>query len=144
MSFPTTISLDAAQNNFLDELVDENKPFETCALLLGKKLDDSYVVKEIIPVENTESSNIRFTMQDEKLLQIYAYSESSNNPVIGIFHSHPSDANPSKTDKIFMELNPVPWIIKSTTTNEKRCFVINEDMINADSKIIELEINIMD
>lgn len=144
MSLPTSIILKAAQNTFLDELVNENKPFETCALLLGKKLDDIYVVKEIIPMENTETSNIKFTMQNEKLLQIYAYSESINVPVIGIFHSHPSNAMPSKTDKAFMELNPVPWIIKSTTTNEKRCFVLKEDLKNVDSKIIELEIKITD
>ena len=34
--------------------------------------------------------------------------------VIGIFHSHPnSDAFPSKTDKKFMQSNPVVWIIYS-------------------------------
>jgi proteasome lid subunit RPN8/RPN11 len=144
MFHPSTVRLESAQNKFLDKLVEENKPFETCALLLGKKLDDIYVVKEIVPIENTDSSNIRFTMQNEKLLQIYAYSEGINLSVIGIFHSHPSEALPSKTDKVYMQLNPVPWIIKSTTTNEKRCFILNEYMYNGNSEVVELEINIKD
>jgi len=144
MYLPTTIKLESAQNNFLDKLVEENKPLETCALLLGKKLDGIYVVKEIMPIENMDASNVRFTMQDEKLLEIYPYSESINLSVIGIFHSHPSEAFPSKTDKTYMEVNPVPWIIKSTTTNEKRCFILKEHMNNLNAEVIELKINVTD
>lgn len=144
MSTPSSIKLEPAQNSFLNNLVKENKPFETCAFLLGKKLDDMFIVKEIVPVENVDSSNVRFSIEDEKLLQIYTYSESINLPVIGIFHSHPSEAFPSKTDKFYMELNPVPWIIKSTTTNETRCFILNEYVNNTKSEFTELEIKIKD
>lgn len=120
----------------------ENNPLETCAILLGNRIENKFVVEEIIPVENTESSTIRFNIQEEKLLEIYAYSERTNRAVIGIFHSHPSEAYPSKTDIQFMEINPVPWIIKSTITNQKRCFTLNESTNSNKSKVVEIGISI--
>jgi proteasome lid subunit RPN8/RPN11 len=96
---------------------------ESCALLLGKKKENVYEVYEVIPVSNKYTSEVSFGMDENELLKIYKYAESSNISVVGIFHSHPSKPVPSETDKVFMEINPVPWIIKSTITDEMRCFI---------------------
>ena len=81
---------------------------------------------EVIPVTNKYTSEVSFGMDENELLKIYKYAESSNISVVGIFHSHPSKPVPSETDKVFMEINPVPWIIKSTITDEMRCFVFSD------------------
>jgi proteasome lid subunit RPN8/RPN11 len=44
---------------------------------------------------------------------------------------------PSKTDIKYMELNPVPWIINSTITDETRCYIYDE---NEGVKEIELRV----
>jgi len=74
-------------------------------------------------VSNKYSSEVSFAMDENELLKIYKYAELSNTSVIGIFHSHPSKPFPSETDKTFMEINPIPWIIKSIITDEMKCFI---------------------
>ena len=93
---------------------------------LGKKKENVYEIDEVIPMSNKDSSEVSFTMDENELLKIYKYAELSNTSVVGIFHSHPSKPFPSETDKIFMEINPVPWIIKSTITDEMRCFIFSD------------------
>ena len=131
--------------SFLDQLVKDSRPFESCAILLGKCDKGQYFVQEIIPTQNEESSEIRFTIDDNRLFEIYKLADDKNMSVIGIFHSHPSLPFPSETDKVYMKINPVPWIIKSTTTNEMRCF-ISEDQKNGNENnmISEMEIIVRD
>ncbi|MDQ2686199.1 MAG: Mov34/MPN/PAD-1 family protein, partial [Thermoproteota archaeon] len=77
------------------------------------------------------------------LLEIYKIAEKKGLSVIGVFHSHPSDPIPSETDKVYMQINPVPWIIRSTTTNEMRCFVFGErKKDNTNDPIEEIRIQI--
>ncbi len=121
-----TIELRASQLLTLDQTATMSSPKESCAILLGKKKENSYEIKEVIPMSNKDSTEVSFTMDENDLLKIYKYAELSNTSVVGIFHSHPSKPFPSETDKIFMEINPVPWIIKSTITNEMRCFIFND------------------
>ena len=129
---------------FLEQLVKDSHPFESCAILLGKREKNEFFVHEIIPAQNKESSDIRFTIDDYSLFEIYKLAEKKNLSVIGIFHSHPSLPYPSQTDKIYMNINPVPWIIKSTTTNEMRCFISDEQRTGTDTttKVDEIEIKI--
>ena len=129
---------------FLEQLVKDSHPFESCAILLGKREKNEFFVHEIIPAQNKESSDIRFTIDDYSLFEIYKLAEKKNLSVIGIFHSHPSLPYPSQTDKIYMKINPVPWIIKSTTTNEMRCFISDEQRTGTDTttKVDEIEIKI--
>lgn len=130
---------------FLEQLVKDNHPFESCAILLGKRDKDKFFVYEIMPTQNKESSGIRFTIDDDKLFEIYKLADKKNLSVIGIFHSHPSLPYPSQTDKIYMKINPVPWIIKSTTTNEMRCFMSDEEQgIDNDTTIEEIKIKVKD
>ncbi len=120
------IELRVSQLLTLDQTITMSNPQESCALLLGKKKENVYEIEEVIPMSNRESSEVRFAMDEDELLKIYKYAELSNTSVIGIFHSHPSKPFPSETDKTFMEINPIPWIIKSTITDEIRCFIFSD------------------
>ncbi|MDN5866601.1 MAG: M67 family metallopeptidase [Candidatus Nitrosocosmicus sp.] len=121
-----TIELRASQLLTLDQIATMSGPKESCAILLGKKKENSYETEEVIPMSNKDSSEVRFTMDENELLKIYEYAVLSNTSVVGIFHSHPSKPFPSETDKTFMEINPIPWIIKSTITDEMRCFIFSD------------------
>jgi [CysO sulfur-carrier protein]-S-L-cysteine hydrolase len=107
----------------LNNLSQKNKPLESCAILAGKRNNNHFMVTKIIPMENDEKSNIKFTINEEKLFKAYKKIESLNLSVVGIYHTHPSNPMPSKTDIKYMELNPVPWIINSTITDETKCFI---------------------
>lgn len=120
------ILLKVSQLLTLEHAATLSNPYESCALLLGKKNGNFYEVYEVIPVTNKYTSEISFGMDENELLKIYKYAESSNISIVGIFHSHPSNPVPSETDKVFMEINPVPWIIKSTITDDMRCFVFSD------------------
>ena len=120
------ILLKVSQLLTLEHAATLSNAYESCALLLGKKNGNFYEVYEVIPVTNKYTSEISFGMDENELLKIYKYAESSNISVVGIFHSHPSNPVPSETDKVFMEINPVPWIIKSTITDDMRCFVFSD------------------
>jgi len=121
-----TIVLRVSQLLKLDQTASMSNPQESCALLRGRKKEDVYEIEEVIPMSNTDSSEVRFTMDEKELLKIYEYAELLNTSVVGIFHSHPSKPFPSETDKTFMEINPIPWIIKSTITDEIRCFIFSD------------------
>ena len=121
-----SIVLKVSQLLALELAANLSNPHESCALLLGKKKEKVYEVDEVIPVSNRYTSEVRFGMDENELLKIYKYAESANISVVGIFHSHPSKPVPSETDKAFMEINPVPWIIKSTITDEIGCFIFSD------------------
>ena len=120
------ILLKVSQLLILEHAANLSNPHESCALLLGKKKENVYQVYEVIPVSNKYTSEVSFGMDENELLKIYKYAELSSISVVGIFHSHPSKPFPSETDKIYMEINPIPWIIKSTTTDEMRCFIFTD------------------
>jgi len=114
----------------------EQQPSESCAMLLGEKIDGAWNVKEIFLTENMDNSKTNFTISPEELLKGYQIAEKNQLEVVGIFHSHPnSDAIPSNTDKKFMQNNPVPWIIFSGVNNDLKAYLL-------DSTIIEIQIKI--
>ena len=92
----------------------EQQPSESCAMLLGKKVGDTWNVKEVFLTQNIDNSQTSFTISPEELLKGYQLAEKMNLELVGVFHSHPnSDATPSDVDRKFMQNNPVPWIIFS-------------------------------
>ena len=114
----------------------EQQPNESCAMLLGKKVDNDWNVKEVYLTENIDNSQTNFTISPEELLRGYQLAEKMQLELVGVFHSHPnSDAIPSSTDKKFMENNPVPWIIFSGANNNLKAYLL-------DSNIIEIPIKI--
>ncbi len=114
----------------------KQQPSESCAMLLGKRVDNNWNVKEVFLTQNIDDSQTNFTISPEELLKGYQIAEKNQLEVVGIFHSHPnSDAIPSNTDKKFMQNNPVPWIIFSGVNNDLKAYLL-------DSTIIEIQIKI--
>ena len=116
-----------------DELIThaiEQQPNESCAMLLGEKIDDAWNVKEVFLTENIDKSQTNFTISPEELLKGYQLAAKMHSELVGVFHSHPnSDAIPSSTDKKFMQNNPVPWIIFSGVNNDLKAYLLDSDVI---------------
>ena len=108
---------------FLENYSKQNKFQESCALLLGKRKENQFIVLETILMENERQSDIMFTINEDKLFSAYRKAESMNLSVVGIYHDHPANPVPSNTDRKYMEANPVPWIIYSTKTNVSKCYI---------------------
>ncbi len=114
----------------------ERQPNESCAMLLGEKIDDVWNVKEVFLTENIDESQTNFTISPDELLKGYKLAEKMHLELVGVFHSHPnSDAIPSATDKKFMQNNPVPWIIFSGISNNMRAYLLGSDVIEIPIKI---------
>ncbi len=125
-----TITLTKNQKQILIEHAVKSAPNESCALLFGNENPNTCTVKDIFLTENTERSPINFTISNEELLAGYKEAERKGLDVIGIFHSHPhSEARPSSTDKKFMTVNPVIWVIFSNIQSELNAFVLESDII---------------
>ena len=108
----------------------EQQPNESCAMLLGEKIDNSWNVKEVFLTENIDKSQTNFTISPEELLKGYKLAEKMHLELVGVFHSHPnSDTTPSDTDKKFMRNNPVPWIIFSGVNNDLKAYLLDSDVI---------------
>ena len=108
----------------------ERQPNESCAMLLGEKIDDTWNVKEVFLTENIDKSQTNFTISPEELLKGYKLAEKMHLELVGVFHSHPnSDTTPSDTDKKFMQNNPVPWIIFSGVTSDLTAYLLDSDVI---------------
>jgi proteasome lid subunit RPN8/RPN11 len=109
-------------------------PNESCAFLLGSG-KEKISISEILPIKNLHASYASFEIPPEELLKAYEYAELKGAQVVGIFHSHPSPPTPSRTDIRFMEINPVVWIIYSTTENRFAAWIF-EDTVRQVKMII--------
>ena len=126
--------LTEVQRGFLLKEATDKKPNESCALLFGKKENDKLIVRDVFLAENVEESPVNFTISNEQLIRGYKEAEEKGFEVIGIFHSHPSsEPYPSITDKKFMEINPVAWVIFSDITKSFKAYMF-------ESKVIEIPI----
>lgn len=134
-----TITMSKNQLIFLEKFSQKNKPLESCAILVGNLNNNQYKVIDIIQMENYDKSEIRFSINEEKLFGLYKEIESMNLSIVGIFHSHPSIPFPSKTDIQYMQINPVPWIITSTITGDTKCFLHDEK-----EGIMKIDLLVMD
>jgi proteasome lid subunit RPN8/RPN11 len=125
-----TIILTQDQKQFLLEHAKKTAPAESCALLFGHEESGTSTVKEVFLTQNIEDSPVNFTISNEELLSGYKQAEKNGLDVIGIFHSHPhSEAMPSSTDREFMIINPVVWMIFSNKENQLNAFVLESEII---------------
>ena len=119
--------------SYKEELVnraDAQKPYESCAILVGNENGENWNVKKIFLTENTAKSKVTFTISPDKEFEVDQIAKESNIEIVCIFHSHPeSEAYPSETDKKFMRVNPFPWIIYSGITKEMNCFILENDNV---------------
>ena len=121
--------LTKAQQQVLSKEAKDKKPNESCALLFGNKENDKLIVSELFLAENVDGSPVNFTISNEQLIHGYKMAEEKGLDVIGIFHSHPnSEPFPSSTDKKFMEINPVAWVIFSDITNDFKAFLFESEI----------------
>jgi [CysO sulfur-carrier protein]-S-L-cysteine hydrolase len=117
-----TISLTPEQIRQLVGIAKDALPNESCAFLLGH--NDK--VAKILPMRNIDESPVTFSIEPAELLHAYNLAESKRMQVIAIFHSHPAKPWPSSTDIKFMEINPVVWVIYSTTESQLKAFVYDD------------------
>lgn len=113
-------------------LARDSLPNESCALLLGNytNKENEIQVIETLSMKNSDASpTTRFRIDSQELINGYLRAEKMGLNVVGIFHSHPAPPIPSSTDKIFMEINPVVWLIYSTLTNESRAYIFEQKKV---------------
>jgi len=124
-----TIILTQDLKQILIEHAKKTAPAESCALLFGREESGASTVSEVFLTQNMENSPVNFTISNEELLSGYKEAEKMGLDVIGIFHSHPhSEAVPSSTDKKFMTINPVVWMIYSNKENQLNAFVLESEI----------------
>lgn len=119
------ILLNNSHLNALTKLAISSLPNESCAILLGKRVDTKSIVNSILPMNNSLHSSVAFNINPDDLYNAYNKARLLKLDVISIFHSHPSKLLPSKTDQIFMVINPVIWIIYSTSLNNFKAFIFD-------------------
>ena len=107
-------------------------PNESCALLTGHikdmKIWNEVTVFDIIAARNADQSIVSFSIDPMELIELYDKTEATGLQVVGIFHSHPSRPTPSSTDKKFMGINPVVWLIYSSVTHEFRAYILENEL----------------
>ncbi|HEY6165892.1 MAG TPA: M67 family metallopeptidase [Nitrososphaeraceae archaeon] len=113
-------------HNSLVSLAKNSLPNESCALLVGKNKGEKVYVVDSIPMKNSDASALTFSIDPQDLINTYQKVEEQGMQVVGIFHSHPAEPLPSQTDKKFMEINPVVWLIYSTITDKYKAYVFEE------------------
>ena len=136
----SSIRLNGDKVESLTSLANDSLPWESCALLLGETSTenlDEIIVSDVITVKNSDSSPVTFSIDPDDLINAYQVSEARNLQVVGIFHSHPAEPFPSSTDKKYMKINPVVWLIYSTVTNESRAYIFEDKL-----KEVELRVTV--
>lgn len=131
-----TISISEQHLLELETVAKKCYPAEACALLEGtirvingKSNNEQASVHGIVPMHNADESVYTFRIDSNDLIRAYQEISSRNMEVVGIFHSHSSKAYPSLTDRKYMELNPVVWLIYSTLSHSFAAYILNDVII---------------
>ena len=123
------IILTENQKEILSNHAEQESPNESCAILFGKEIQESYKVERVFLTRNIEQSPVNFTISAEQRLEADKMERESELKIIGIFHSHPnSEAYPSKTDEKFMDMNPGVWIIFSGVSKNFKAYVLENSV----------------
>jgi len=124
-----SIVISQAQKELLLNHASKYNPNESCAILFGKIEGEKSVVKDVFLADNIDDSPVNFSISSEELLKAYKMAEEKNLDIVGIFHSHPkSDAYPSNTDKKFMEVNQVVWVIFSNVEKNFKAYTLDREI----------------
>lgn len=137
MTLQKEITLSKNHVDILIRHAKQNEPNESCAILFGKSNDGKFLTSDVFLTENAEPSPVNFTISNDDLIKAYKESEKKNLEVMAIFHSHPnSAAYPSSTDRQYMEVNPVPWVIYSNVNNEFRAYILESTIVPVNVTIL--------
>jgi [CysO sulfur-carrier protein]-S-L-cysteine hydrolase len=126
------IILTLQQHRDLVSIAKNSLPEESCALLVGKTNGKEVYIADLIPMKNSDSSALSFSIDTQDLINTYQKVEEQGMQVVGIFHSHPAEPLPSQTDKKFMEINPVVWLIYSTLTDKSKAYIFEDEIKEVD------------
>ena len=133
-----SLVLSQLQLERLISLAKDSLPNECCALLLGNNTKENELkVIDILSMRNSDSSPFTFRIEPQELINGYLTAENMGFNVVGIFHSHPAPPIPSSTDKIFMEINPVVWLIYSTVTNESKAYIFEQNVRDVKIRVVK-------
>ncbi|MDK2464123.1 MAG: M67 family metallopeptidase [Candidatus Korarchaeota archaeon] len=121
---PLEVSEIVIPAELLDGLIREltSASVEKAALLFGRFADREAKVTRGVVAKNVEESPTRFIVDPAFLLRQLQEADERGEELVGVIHSHPAPARPSEEDLRFMEVNPVVWIIVSSTTGEIRAY----------------------
>ena len=134
------LTLSSKNLKHLISLSEDALPLECCALLVGETKIGSLievVVADAISVQNLDRSSASFSIEPGELLNVYRLAEAKKLQVVGIFHSHPSHPIPSPTDQKYMKINPVVWLIYSTTTGRFGAFIFEDNIRKVELQVME-------
>lgn len=124
---------------YLMSLSKDALPLECCALLMGETKIGSLteaIVTDALSVRNVDRSSASFSIEPEELLNVYRLAEAKKLQVVGIFHSHPSHPVPSSTDQKYMRINPVAWLIYSTTAERFGAFIFEDSIRKVELQVM--------
>lgn len=122
----------------LYDWVEENEPYEACALLVGTTKQSIAIVEEVILTPNISKSRAHFEIEPVLLYKIHLEAEEKNKRVVSIFHSHPISPYPSGTDVPYMQVNPgTVWLIRGIPRTEPM-----HGFQWVDDKIVEVKVKI--
>lgn len=123
------IALTKDQIRRLKAVAEEATPFEGCALLLGSVQDGRLTVTDILPAENREHSTVTFQIDPEFVYTAYQRADQEGKDLVAVFHSHPAPPRPSPTDLQYMRVNPIVWLILSTTQDSLEAYqLLSEEL----------------
>ena len=124
------ITLTEQQQKILLEHAENEIPNESCAILFGSENENMATVEKVFLTKNIEESPVNFTISPEQRLEADKIERETGLKIVAIFHSHPnSEAQPSNTDKKFMELNPEVWIILSGISKQFKAFTLEKEIV---------------
>jgi proteasome lid subunit RPN8/RPN11 len=123
------IILTELQKQILSNHADNERPNESCAILFGTENEGKSKVERVFLTKNIDQSPVNFTISAEQRLEADKMEKELQLKIIGIFHSHPdSKAYPSSTDKKFMDLNPVVWVIFSGLSKDFKAYILGSEI----------------
>ena len=131
-----TLILTNQQLETLVSLAKDSLPNESCALLVGNNGGNEICVVYVLPMSNSDKSTVSFSIDPRELINAYQTAEKRGLQVVGIFHSHPTQPFPSSTDKKYMKINPIVWLIYSTLTNESKAYVFEDKIKKVHLRVI--------
>jgi proteasome lid subunit RPN8/RPN11 len=104
-------------------------PKEGCALLFGNIMNNNYLVKEVIRVPNRMRTLHKFGISRGEKIKAVAIAQY---PIIGVYHSHAYESEPSPADIKGMEKTDNLWLIGyfKNSANKTGPFVIKAYCVN--------------
>jgi proteasome lid subunit RPN8/RPN11 len=148
-----TIEISSVQLQMVFDRATAIYPEECCGILLGKFVDKSKIVVEVIPTINewtaaeqdddrSRTKHSRYTIPAQEIFQAQKRGRDLNLEIIGFFHSHPDyPAIPSECDRVqAWEVYSYPIVsviqgkaieLKSWVLDEDRVFQVEEVQIVA-------------